>query len=230
MPDPGDGRLRGPDARPRQRPRLRRAHDLHQAQGGRARRGHAGRRASPSTSTATATTCADGHAPGDGAAHRGLQAPARRAQRRPRPPAVRDRVRRHRRASSPTSPTTACCSSTGISTYDGVPDLIIDAAPGGARWPRRSATARALLLRNHGVLVAERDVRWAVLASALLERAVQMQAARRPRSARCIRSRSTLLAGIHAVKYQADFAGEYWDAWVRELRRSGRAFGMPGER
>ena len=38
-----------------------------------------------------------------------------------------------------------------------------------------------------------------------------------------------LLEGIHAMKYQADFAGEYWDAWVRSLRRSGRAFGMPGE-
>jgi hypothetical protein len=31
------------------------------------------------------------------------------------------------------------------------------------------------------------------------------------------------------MKYQANFPGEYWDAWVRELRRSGRAFGMPGE-
>ena len=39
-----------------------------------------------------------------------------------------------------------------------------------------------------------------------------------------------LLAGIHSVKYQAAFAGEYWDAWLRELRRSSRAFGMPGER
>jgi hypothetical protein len=37
------------------------------------------------------------------------------------------------------------------------------------------------------------------------------------------------LAGIHSVKYQAGFAAEYWDAWLRELRRSGRAFDMPGE-
>jgi hypothetical protein len=36
-----------------------------------------------------------------------------------------------------------------------------------------------------------------------------------------------LLHGIHAVKYQPDFAGEYWDAWVRALRRAGQAFGMP---
>ena len=44
VPDPGDARLRGSDARPRQRPRRRRPHDLHQAQGRRARRGDAGRR------------------------------------------------------------------------------------------------------------------------------------------------------------------------------------------
>jgi ribulose-5-phosphate 4-epimerase/fuculose-1-phosphate aldolase len=85
-----------------------------------------------------------------------------------------------------------------------------------------------LLLRNHGVLVAERDLRWAVLASVLLERAVQLQV---------IASSlgplhpipQPLLAGIHSVKYQAGFASEYWDAWLRELRRSGRAFDMPGE-
>jgi hypothetical protein len=34
---------------------------------------------------------------------------------------------------------------------------------------------------------------------------------------------------IHARKYQDAFAGEYWDSWVRSLRRSGMAFGMPGE-
>ena len=115
----------------------------------------------------------------------------------------------------------------GISTYDGVPDLIMDARQ-GALVADALADGSALLLRNHGVLVAERNVRWAVLASVLLERAVYLQT---------IASSlgplhpipQPLLAGIHSVKYQAEFAGEYWDAWVRELRRSGRAFGMPGE-
>jgi L-fuculose-phosphate aldolase len=116
----------------------------------------------------------------------------------------------------------------GVSTYDGVPDLIMDARQ-GALVAEALADGSALLLRNHGVLVAERDVRWAVLASVLLERAVYLQT---------IASAlgplhpipQPLLASIHAVKYQADFAGEYWDAWLRELRRSGRAFGMPEER
>jgi L-fuculose-phosphate aldolase len=115
----------------------------------------------------------------------------------------------------------------GISTYDGVPDLIMDARQ-GALVAEALGDGTALLLRNHGVLLAGRDLRWAVLASVLLEQAVRLQA---------IASSlgplhpipQTLLAGIHAVKYQEGFAGEYWDAWVRELRRSGRAFDMPGE-
>jgi L-fuculose-phosphate aldolase len=115
----------------------------------------------------------------------------------------------------------------GISTYDGVPDLIVDAEQGAAVAEALGA-GTALLLRNHGVLVAERDVRWAVLAGALLERAIQLQS---------IASSlgplhpipGQLLEGIHARKYQGEFAREYWDAWVRTLRRGGGDFGMPGE-
>lgn len=115
----------------------------------------------------------------------------------------------------------------GISTYDGVPDLIVEERQGAA-VAQALGSGTALLLRNHGVLVAERDVRWAVLASVLLERAAQLQV---------IASSvgplhpipQHLIQRIHADKYQADFAGEYWDAWIRALRRSGRAFGMPRE-
>jgi L-fuculose-phosphate aldolase len=115
----------------------------------------------------------------------------------------------------------------GISTYDGVPDLIMDERQ-GALVAQALGAGSALLLRNHGVLVAERDLPWAVLASVLLERAVELQ---------MIASSlgplhpipQHLLAGIHSVKYQAGFAAEYWNAWLRELRRSGRAFGMPAE-
>jgi len=113
----------------------------------------------------------------------------------------------------------------GIATYDGAPDLIVNARQ-GADVAQALGGGTALFMRNHGVLVAERDVQWAVLASVLLERAVHMQLLAgslgplHPIPA-------DLLPGIHAVKYQADFPGEYWDAWVRELRRSGRAFGMP---
>ena len=115
-----------------------------------------------------------GDAPGDGAAHRGLQAPARRAQRRARPPALRDGVRRDRRRVRLPDPRQRAVRRRHL-------DLRRRARPDHERPPgrrgraRRSATGRALLLRNHGVLVAERDVQWAVLASVLLERAVRLQ-------------------------------------------------------
>ena len=115
-----------------------------------------------------------------------------------------------------------------IATYDGVPDLIIDEAQGAA-VADALGMGTVLLLRNHGVLVAERDLRWAVLASALLERATQLQAIAASLGP-LHPIPEHLLHGIHAVKYQSDFAGEYWDAWVRSLRREGRAFGMPEER
>jgi L-fuculose-phosphate aldolase len=114
-----------------------------------------------------------------------------------------------------------------ISTYDGVPDLIVDERQGAA-VADALGLGTALLLRNHGVLVAERDLQWAVLASALLERATQLQAiASSIGPLHPIPDR--LLPGIHAVKYQSDFAAEYWGAWVRALRRGGLAFGMPEE-
>jgi L-fuculose-phosphate aldolase len=115
-----------------------------------------------------------------------------------------------------------------ISTYDGVPDLIVDEQQGAA-VAEALGSGRALLLRNHGVLLAERDVQWAVLASALLERATQLQAiATSIGPLHPIPDR--LLHGIHAAKYQSDFAAEYWDAWIRALRRGGLAFGMPEDR
>lgn len=115
----------------------------------------------------------------------------------------------------------------GISTYEGIPDLILGEHQGAA-VAEALGSGTALLLRNHGILVAQRDVRWAVLASVLLEKAIQMQAiAASFGPLHPIQPR--LLAGIHTNKYQADFADEYWEAWVRALRRSGRAFGMPGE-
>jgi len=116
----------------------------------------------------------------------------------------------------------------GISTYDGVPDLIVDEQQ-GAMVAEALGHARALLLRNHGVLVAERDLRWAVLASVLLERCCQLQLLATGFGPLHPISQS-VIDRIHTVKYQEDFAGEYWDAWVRELRRSNRAFEMPEPR
>ena len=81
-------------------------------------------------------------------------------------------------------------------------------------------------MRNHGVVVVGKDVPWAVLTALTLERAVQLQATAaslgelRPVADEAVEP-------LHEMKYQDAFLSEYWDAWVRELRREGRDFDMP---
>jgi L-fuculose-phosphate aldolase len=114
----------------------------------------------------------------------------------------------------------------GIPTFDGVPELIVDEHQGSSVADALGASS-TLLLRNHGVLVAERSVAWATLTAVLLERSVQLQSiAATLGTLRPIPD--ALVEQIHKGKYRDGFVDEYWDAWVRELRRDGRAFGMPG--
>lgn len=115
----------------------------------------------------------------------------------------------------------------GLSTYDGVPDLIINERQ-GEEVARALGDGSAVLLRNHGVLVAERSIAWTVLTGVLLEKSVQLQSIAATLGPLRPIPRE-LVERIHAGKYQDGFAEEYWDAWVRELRRNGGAFGMPEE-
>jgi ribulose-5-phosphate 4-epimerase/fuculose-1-phosphate aldolase len=77
-------------------------------------------------------------------------------------------------------------------------------------------------LRNHGVVIAGEDVRWAVLTAVVLERAIRFQAiaaslgGARPISRDDAR---TLLP----QKYRATFLDEYWSAWLRRVERGGGA-------
>jgi len=115
----------------------------------------------------------------------------------------------------------------GVAVFDGAPDLIIDAQQG--RDVAEALGGRsALLLRNHGVLVAERSVAWATVTGVLLERSIQLQSI-----ATTLGPLRPIPEGwverLHPRKYQEAFADEYWDAWVRGLRRNGLGFGMPEE-
>lgn len=113
----------------------------------------------------------------------------------------------------------------GLATFDGVPDLIIDVQQGGEVADALGSNS-TLLLRNHGVLVAERSIAWATLTAVLLERSIQLQSiAQTFGQLRPIPEQ--WLERIHNGKYREGFVDEYWSAWVRELRRAGRDFGMP---
>ncbi len=116
----------------------------------------------------------------------------------------------------------------GVLFADGVgrfedPDLIVEDEQGDAVAAALGGR-RALLLANHGVLVVGKDVPWAVLTAATLERAVRLQSIAttlgelRPIPAQ-------LAHELQPVKYRDEFVAEYWEAWQRRIARAG---GGPG--
>jgi L-fuculose-phosphate aldolase len=115
----------------------------------------------------------------------------------------------------------------GVAFFEESPELITEREQGSA-VAEALGSRRALILRNHGVVVADKDVRWAVLSAITLERAVQLQAIAstlgelRPIAAEDAQR-------MFADKYQERFLDEYWAAWIRRARRAGADDGMPPE-
>jgi L-fuculose-phosphate aldolase len=115
----------------------------------------------------------------------------------------------------------------GVSFFDEGPELITERDQGDA-VAEALGSRRALILRNHGVVVADKDVRWAVLSAVTLERAIRLQA---------IASAlgelqpipNEVAQDMFAEKYQESFLDEYWAAWIRRARRAGADDGMPPE-
>lgn len=111
----------------------------------------------------------------------------------------------------------------GIAVFEETPELITGPELGRA-VAEALGGARAVLLRNHGVLVVGKDVPWAVLAAVTLERAVRLQAIAaalgptRPISEEWARR-------LYPEKYNDRLVDEYWAAWLRRLRRAGHAQG-----
>ncbi len=115
----------------------------------------------------------------------------------------------------------------GVSVFEETAELITDKQQGRA-VAEALGSRRAVILRNHGVVVADKDVRWAVLSAVTLERAIRLQSiASTLGELRPIPQE--LAERMHADKYQDRFLDEYWAAWVRRARRAGADEGMPPE-
>jgi L-fuculose-phosphate aldolase len=115
----------------------------------------------------------------------------------------------------------------GVSFFEESPELITEREQGRA-VAEALGSRRALIMRNHGVVVADKDVRWAVLSAITLERAIRLQAI------------ASALGELRPIprevaesmfddKYQERFLDEYWAAWIRRARRTGADDGMPPE-
>jgi len=106
----------------------------------------------------------------------------------------------------------------GVGDFDDGPDLVTDAVR-GARVAAALGQRRAALLRNHGVVIAGEDVRWAVLTAVTLERAIRFQVlAANLGSPRIINHEDA--QELRPQKYRDGFMDEYWAAWERRVERA----------
>jgi ribulose-5-phosphate 4-epimerase/fuculose-1-phosphate aldolase len=103
----------------------------------------------------------------------------------------------------------------GVPVFDGTAGMVT--TPLEAKGVTRTlGGGRAVLLRNHGILVAGEDISWAVLTAITLERAARIQFIARtlgdpvPIPQEAARE-------LSASKYQEEFAEEYWQSWCRML-------------
>ncbi len=112
----------------------------------------------------------------------------------------------------------------GVGRFDD-PDLIVDDAQGDG-VAAALGNRRAVLMQNHGVLVVGKDVPWAVLTAATLERAAQLQSIAATLGELRPISRELALA-LLPIKYRDEFVNEYWAAWQRRVSRGGGGLGGP---
>jgi L-fuculose-phosphate aldolase len=111
----------------------------------------------------------------------------------------------------------------GLGIFDEGPDLVTDAAR-AVRVAEALGHRRAALLRNHGIVIAAEDVRWAVLTALVLERAIRLQAIATDLGG--LRPMSDVDAAGCRREIPRAFLDEYWDAWVGRAQ-SGRHAGEP---
>ena len=106
----------------------------------------------------------------------------------------------------------------GVPVFDGTAGLVT--TPRDGRGVARAlGGGRAVLLRNHGILVAGEDISWAVLTALTLERAARIQFIARTLGAPVPIPRE-VARELSASKYQDEFAEEYWQDWCRLLDTS----------
>lgn len=106
----------------------------------------------------------------------------------------------------------------GLPVFDETSEMITDPEQGKA-VAAVLGDARALLLRNHGVLVAGEDIRAAVLTALTLERAARMQILASGLGPAVPIAPDTL-ADVFRTKYQDRFLDEYWAYWRRQVERA----------
>ena len=102
----------------------------------------------------------------------------------------------------------------GLALFEDTPELVTGPQLGQA-VARALGARRVVLMRNHGVLVVGKDLRWAVLAAVTLERAVRFQAIASALGPLRPISREWA-ERLYPEKYHDRLLDEYWAAWDAE--------------
>lgn len=115
----------------------------------------------------------------------------------------------------------------GVAIFEETVELITSAEQGRA-VAEALGKRRAVLMRNHGVLVVGKDVPWAVITALTLERAIQIQSIAATLGP--LQPISQEMAGqLYPEKYRDSFIKKYWQYLTRQVRREGLDAGMPAE-
>lgn len=104
----------------------------------------------------------------------------------------------------------------GLPRYEAGPDLVTSAHEGAA-VAQALGSARAVLMRNHGVLVVGATVPWAAVTAATLERAARIQAIAGAMGGELAPMSDDDAGRLAPEKYRDGFVQEYWDAWLRRV-------------
>ena len=103
----------------------------------------------------------------------------------------------------------------GLGIYDDSAELITTIEQGKAVADALGGR-RVALLKNHGVVIAGEDIRWAVMAAATLERAVRLQVLARSLGELDPLSRDAA-ESLFPAKYTDGLLDEYWALWKRRF-------------
>jgi L-fuculose-phosphate aldolase len=106
----------------------------------------------------------------------------------------------------------------GLGIYDDGPALVTERGQ-ATRVAQALGGRRAALLRNHGVVVAGEDVRWAVLTAVTLERAIRFQVVAASLGAPHPISQADAEV-LRPMKYQEFLLDDYWASWERRVERA----------
>ena len=113
----------------------------------------------------------------------------------------------------------------GVAFFDDDPELIWDNSQGAA-IAECLGDRRAVLLRNHGVVVVGKDLPWAVLTAVLLEKTIKVQAIANVFGSPRPIDRSTA-EKMFPTKYNDKLVANYWVYYKRRAIREGLANGLP---